>query len=163
VLLRQVIEWYAVPPGGFASCSAWHFELTDKTRAYVIKRAHDSDGCLIEGHSHDDPDPPALSASDLFGFREFVPHVWWRLHGRPYTALVVSQGGLDGFVWRRGPDDRSGSWASRPKEAWFGLLICLPCGGRVIWRSIRMSDRFARHMPPVLPASSKQTARFCRC
>lgn len=100
----HVVEWYAVPPEGFAFCSAWHFELTDETRAYVIKRAHDLDVSLIEAHSHDDPDPPAFSPSDLYGFREFVPHVWWRLKGRPYSALVVSAGGLDGFAWRDGPD-----------------------------------------------------------
>lgn len=100
----RVVEWYAVPPEGFAFCSAWHFELSDETRAYVIKRAHDLDACLIEAHSHDDPDTPAFSPSDLYGFAEFVPHVWWRLKGRPYSALVISPGGLDGFVWRQGPD-----------------------------------------------------------
>ena len=100
----RVVEWYAVPPEGFAFCSAWHFELSDETRAYVIKRAHDLDASLIEAHSHDEPDPPAFSPSDLYGFTEFVPHVWWRLKRRPYSALVVSPGGLDGFVWRQRPD-----------------------------------------------------------
>lgn len=100
----RVVEWYAVPPEGFAFCSAWHFELSDETRAYVIKRAHDLDASLIEAHSHDDPDAPAFSPSDLYGFSEFVPHVWWRLKGRPYGAMVVSPGGLDGFVWRQGPN-----------------------------------------------------------
>jgi len=100
----RVFDWYAVPPEGFAFCSAWHFELSDQTRGFVIKRAHDLGACMIEVHSHDDPDPPAFSPSDLYGFREFVPHVWWRLKGRPYGALVVSPGGLDGLVWRQGPD-----------------------------------------------------------
>ena len=100
----RVMEWYAVPPDGFAFCSAWHFELSDETRAYAIKRAHDLGASLIEVHSHDDPDPPAFSPSDLYGFSEFVPHVWWRLKARPYSAVVVSPGGLDGFVWRNGAD-----------------------------------------------------------
>lgn len=100
----RVIEWYAVPPEGFAFCSAWHFELSDETQAYVIKRAHDLDASLVEVHSHHCPAPPAFSPSDLYGFEEFVPHVWWRLKGRPYCAIVVSPGGLDGFVWQQGPD-----------------------------------------------------------
>lgn len=101
----RVLEWYPVPPDGFTFCSAFHFELSDETRAYVIKRAHDLDACLIEVHSHDDPFPPAFSPSDLYGFDEFVPHVWWRLKGRPYVAVVVAAGGLDGFVWRTAPNE----------------------------------------------------------
>lgn len=99
----RVLDWYPVPPEGFAFCSAYHFELTDETRSHVIKRAHDLGASLVEVHSHDDPEPPAFSSSDLFGFDEFVPHVWWRLKGRPYMAIVVAPGGLDGLTWREGP------------------------------------------------------------
>ena len=100
----RAIEWQPVLPGGFSFCSAYHFELADDTRVRVIKRAHDLGACLVELHSHLDPDPPAFSPSDLSGFVEFVPHVWWRLKCRPYMAIVVSAGGLDGLVWRTGPD-----------------------------------------------------------
>jgi len=95
----RAVDWYAVPPGGFLFCSAWHFELSDETRGLVIKRAHDLGVSLIEVHSHIDPEPPAFSPSDLYGFEEFVPHVWWRLRGRPYAAFVMSAGGLDGLAW----------------------------------------------------------------
>lgn len=100
----HVLDWYPVPPAGFAFCSAYHFELTDETRALVIKRAHDLRASLVEVHSHDDSDPPAFSPTDLLGFEEFVPHVWWRLKGLPYLAVVVARGGLDGLTWRKGPD-----------------------------------------------------------
>src|SRR3954471_15005838 len=35
------IEWFPVPPEGFLVQLPYHFELTDQSRARVIKRAHD--------------------------------------------------------------------------------------------------------------------------
>lgn len=99
----EVIDWYAVPVEGFAFSSAYHFELTDETRARVIKHAHDLQASLVEIHSHICEGPAAFSPSDLIGFSEFVPHVWWRLKGRPYFALVASIGGIDGLCWIDGP------------------------------------------------------------
>lgn len=99
-----VIDWYAVPSEGFAFRSAYHFDLTDETRALIIKRAHDLDASLVEAHSHLGDRPPAFSPSDLFGFHEFVPHVWWRLKAKPYFALVISEGGVDGLAWIDGPE-----------------------------------------------------------
>ena len=93
------VEWFPVPPEGFASRSRFHFELSDSTRAAVIKRAHDLRASLIEFHSHHGPWPAEFSASDWAGFEEFVPHVRWRLRGRPYAAVVVTLTGFDAFVW----------------------------------------------------------------
>lgn len=100
----EVIDWYPVPSSGFASSSAYHFELTDETRGLVIKRAHDLNACLVEAHSHLGSIPPAFSPSDMHGFREWVPHVWLRLKGKPYFAVVISPGGIDGLAWLKGPD-----------------------------------------------------------
>ncbi len=97
------VEWLPVPPDGFASRSAVHFELTDEIRAGVIKRAHDLGASLVEFHSHTGPWPAGFSASDILGFREFVPHVWWRLKGRPYLAVVVTASGFDAVAWVTGP------------------------------------------------------------
>ena len=80
------VEWLPVPPEGFAARSRFHFELNDATRAAVIKRAHDLRASLIEFHSHHGPLPAEFSASDWAGFEEFVPHVRWRLRGRPYAG-----------------------------------------------------------------------------
>lgn len=100
----RCVEWFPVPPGGFASRSPFHFELSDTTRAAVIKRAHDLNTSLIEFHSHTGAWPVRFSPSDWRGFEEFVPHVWWRLKGRPYAAVVVAATGFDGLVWSTGPD-----------------------------------------------------------
>jgi hypothetical protein len=90
---------YLVPSGGFSIQSAYHIELNDQTRAMVIKRAHDLNACLIEFHSHLSYEEPRFSGSDIAGFSEFVPHVRWRLKGRPYAAVVVSKSGFDALVW----------------------------------------------------------------
>lgn len=100
----RCVDWYAVPPPGFISQSRFHVELTDETRALVIKRAHDLRASLVEFHSHVGSAPARFSASDALGFQEFVPHVRWRLKGRPYLAVVVAKSGFDGFVWSDGLD-----------------------------------------------------------
>lgn len=95
----ELIDWYAVPPTGFVTRSRYFLELTDETRSQVIKRAHDLQATLIEFHSHRSTRPAAFSPSDYAGFDEFVPHVWWRLKGRPYAAVVVAESSFDGIAW----------------------------------------------------------------
>jgi hypothetical protein len=34
-----------------------------------------------------------------------VPHLWWRLKGRPYAALVFGYESFDGVAWVASPDD----------------------------------------------------------
>ena len=92
-------EWYAVPPTGFLIQSADHIELGDEIRAVVIKRAHDLGACLVEFHSHLYSGEVGFSSSDLAGLKEFVPHVMWRLKGRPYAAVVVGKSGFDSLIW----------------------------------------------------------------
>lgn len=103
----RYVEWFPVPPEGFASRSSVHFELTDEIRARAIKRAHDLGASLVEFHSHTGDWPAGFSASDIIGFREFVPHVWWRLKGRPYIAVVVAPSGFDAVLWVTGPETPS--------------------------------------------------------
>ena len=95
----EQIEWYPVQPSGFVDRSWYHLELTDEVRAYVIKRAHDLGASIVEFHSHPGSRSAEFSNSDQRGFRDFVPHVWWRLRGRPYFAIVVSQNNFDGLAW----------------------------------------------------------------
>jgi proteasome lid subunit RPN8/RPN11 len=99
----RFIEWLAVPPDGFAVQLPYYFELTDETRTWIIKRAHDLGASVIEFHSHTGPWPAQFSPSDWSGFEEVVPHVWWRLKGRPYAAVVIARTGFDGFAWLTGP------------------------------------------------------------
>lgn len=99
----KCIEWTPILPEGFAHRSDLHLELSDETKAWAIKRAHDLQVSLIEFHSHAGAWPARFSPSDIYGFREFVPHVWWRLKGRPYAAVVVANSGFDGFAWMTDP------------------------------------------------------------
>ena len=100
----EYLEWYPVPATGFASRSAYYLELNDETRAKVIKRAHDLGASIVELHSHLGRGQAQFSPSDLAGFRDFVPHVLWRLKHLPYFAIVITRTGFDGFVWKCGPD-----------------------------------------------------------
>jgi len=95
----RVAELYAVPADGFDFQSDYHVALTDDVRGRVIKRAHDVGGCLVEAHSHADGEPVWFSGSDLRGFEDWVPHVRWRLRGRPYVALVFAGHAFDALVW----------------------------------------------------------------
>lgn len=104
----RVCEIYRVPEEGFVIQSDLHVSLTDDVRAHVIKRAWDLGGCLVEAHSHCGDAQPAFSRSDLVGFEEWVPHVRWRLRGRPYVALVFAGRSFDALVWER-PDARPSS------------------------------------------------------
>ena len=99
----RLVEWMPVLPKGFEIQSAYHIELTDETQAKVIKRAHDLGASMVELHSHLGLEPPRFSASDRYGFEEFVPHVWWRLQHKPYFAIVVGKAGWDGFAWMSDP------------------------------------------------------------
>ena len=93
------VEWLPVPPDGFVENSWFHLELTDEFRASVIKRAHDLGASIVEFHSHLGPQPARFSPFDRRGLREFVPHVRWRLRGRPYFAVVFAETGFDGLAW----------------------------------------------------------------
>jgi molybdopterin/thiamine biosynthesis adenylyltransferase len=50
----------------------------------------------------------AFSESDLLGFSDFVPHVYWRLRERAYVALVMTPTDFDSLVWRESPDAPAG-------------------------------------------------------
>lgn len=99
----EYIEWSPIPQSGFVCRSPYYFELTDEARGSVIKRAHDLGSSLVEFHSHIGSGPAKFSPSDHMGFEDFVPHVWWRLKGRPYAAIVVSEGSFDGLIWSSNP------------------------------------------------------------
>jgi hypothetical protein len=100
----QFVEWLPVPSEGFIIQTRSHIELKDEVKASAIKRAHDLEASLVEMHSHLGRWPAAFSISDFLGFKEFVPHVWWRLKGRPYLALVVCRSGFDGLAWIDNPN-----------------------------------------------------------
>jgi hypothetical protein len=88
-----------VDAAGFAVQTSFHISLADETRAELIRWAWDAGASLVEVHSHSGRTPAAFSASDLSGFAEWVPHLWWRLSGRPYLAIVTAGSSFDGLAW----------------------------------------------------------------
>jgi hypothetical protein len=108
-----VVFWafdlYLVPPEEFQFQSGYHISLTDDGLARVIKMAWDKEAALVDLHSHVSGLHPAqFSPSDQYGFREWVPHIWWRLKGRPVLAVVVSPSSFDALVWRVSPNKPEG-------------------------------------------------------
>jgi hypothetical protein len=101
----RFLDWLALKADNFAAQHDVYLELRDEMRGSLIKRAHDLNASLVEFHSHPGPYPAQFSPSDLAGFREFVPHVWWRLRGRPYVAVVVAPSGFDALAWLTSPND----------------------------------------------------------
>jgi hypothetical protein len=87
-----------IPEGGFESRSDFYLVLRDEMKAEIIKWAWDEGASLVEAHSHAFG-PARFSPSDIDGFDEWVPHLWWRLRGRPYGALVVAEGTFDALAW----------------------------------------------------------------
>lgn len=87
----------------FAAQHADYLELGDEARVRVIKAAHSRAASLVEFHSHVGTWPAEFSVSDRLGLEETVPHMWWRLGGRPYVAVVMTQTGFDALVWIDGP------------------------------------------------------------
>lgn len=92
-------EWLPLHSQAFRVQSAGYLELTDETRASIIKKAHDTDSSIVEFHSHPLSSKASFSSSDISGLEEFVPHVMWRLKNRPYAAVVVSRFNFDSLFW----------------------------------------------------------------
>jgi hypothetical protein len=99
----NLVEWLPIDKNSFAHQSGYHIELADEMRPFLIKRAHDLQTSLVEFHSHPFSARAEFSPSDLAGLDEFVPHVWWRLKGRPYLAIVVTPTQFDALAWVTSP------------------------------------------------------------
>lgn len=104
VISFSYIGEYLVPDSGYCFRSGYHLDLAEHVQAEVIKRAHDLQASLVELHSHIGHWPAKFSESDFSGFGEFVPHVWWRLKGAPYLAVVMTNSGFDGLAWVDKPE-----------------------------------------------------------
>jgi Prokaryotic homologs of the JAB domain len=100
----RLTDVYFVPPEQFIFQSGFHVRLSDEVRQYLIRRAWDSNACLVEAHSHPGPGAVDFSPSDLAGFEEWVPHLRWRLKRRPYAALVFGYESFDALAWIDGAD-----------------------------------------------------------
>jgi hypothetical protein len=103
-LLRK---WRPMPPEAFEFQSHYHVTLRDEVRPEIIKWAWDAGACLVEVHSHGDSGSARFSSSDIWGLEEWVPHVRWRLRGRPYAAIVTAGDSFDALAWLDGAGEPS--------------------------------------------------------
>lgn len=92
-------DMYVATSDDFEIHSAYHIELKDEVKGKVIRQAHNLGASIVEVHSHVDQLSARFSYSDWSGFSEFVPHVMWRLKGKPYIALVYTPSSFDALVW----------------------------------------------------------------
>ena len=99
LLLIHIIEWMPLKHSDFQHQYGNYLELSNNTRARIIKNAHKTNTLLVEFHSHPFPYPASFSHADICGLNEFVPHVMWRLPNRPYLAIVVAPSGYDALAW----------------------------------------------------------------
>lgn len=101
--LLRLRGWQPVQADGLKYQSDVHVSLTEATQTEIIRWAWDNGAGLVEAHSHGGKGPACFSPSDLSGFAEWVPHVWWRLQRRPYVAMVVAGSTFDGLAWISAP------------------------------------------------------------
>lgn len=92
-------DLYIIPPDEVLYEDT-HVTVGDDHRQSVLEWATSRGDMLVEAHSHGSlGDPVAFSDLDLRGFDSWVPHVRWRLGGRPYAALVFGSTTIDGLAW----------------------------------------------------------------
>lgn len=99
-----VSDIYLVPPDELVFESRCHAEVSEQAQAKIIKMASDRRLLLGEIHSHPGcRRDTSFSPSDLAGFDDFVPHIFWRLHAKQYVALVFGDSDFDGLAWLDDP------------------------------------------------------------
>lgn len=102
----MVDDYFCVPPSELVYESEYHAEISAGAQAEAIKSAWDKKCHLGEIHTHPfSIEGTTFSYSDTTGFREFVPHVWWRLRGGPYVAMVFGQKDFDALIWKQDPEN----------------------------------------------------------
>jgi len=101
--LFKVSEWLPISSAELEYQGAYHISLSDDKRAKIIKWASDNSSSIIEIHSHIGASAASFSASDMFGFSEWVPHIFWRLQSKPYAAIVISKNSFDSLAWIDSP------------------------------------------------------------
>ena len=141
---RAVSLELIVPPD-FESRSDYHLSLAEGVGGRLIRIAFQRGLSLVEIHSHGPRGRPKFSPSDRHGFDEWLPHVWWRLKGRPYAAIVKGGDAWDALAWFESPttpepvtallikDESIGELASGAEAerriSTTGSSIETPCGG----------------------------------
>jgi hypothetical protein len=100
----ELRDWRPVDADGFELRTDYHVTLSEQTQQDVIQWAWQANLCLVEAHSHGSFELAEFSASDMYGFGVWVPHLFWRLTRRPYGALVLAGHSIDGLCWLDNPN-----------------------------------------------------------
>lgn len=97
----EVVDQVLIPRDeAHADSYSMEWDLSDEVRSRIFKQAKSLDAKLVEVHSHPfSKHDVGFSGIDTDGLAEFVPHVWWRLGGGPYGALVMGKNCYDALVW----------------------------------------------------------------
>lgn len=139
-------DHYLATPNDFRIHSEFHVELTDEARSRILKRAWDTGTTPIELHSHPaDLWGAMFSQSDMYGFKDFVPHCRWRLRGLPYLAIVVSPAGTDALAWV----DKSGDAVALTAICAGGEQVVIPTN-QTINNTSPFNLKESRHGPGTL-------------
>ena len=101
----RLVDVRRMQSADFDHQSAFHVGLADHVRPELIAWAWERDLCLVEAHTHVGNEPVCFSPTDVSGLAAWVPHVSWRLRGRPYAALVFGELTVDGVAWTSGVHD----------------------------------------------------------
>lgn len=101
--VMDVQDFYIVPAHEYDCQYEFHVSLKEECQSKIIKKAWDKKLSIGEIHSHPASMRAKFSATDISGFQDFVPHIWWRLKKGPYFALVISQYEIDALAWIKGP------------------------------------------------------------
>ena len=86
------------------SSGYYGIELGEDIWNRIMAKAFRLNASLIEAHSHPFSEKNVgFSQYDMKGFKELVPHLWWRMGGVPYGALVFGQRDFDALFWTENP------------------------------------------------------------
>jgi hypothetical protein len=95
----KILDWRLVRAKEELDGAVFHVTLDNEVQTEMIQWAFSTGRCLIEAHSHGTLWPAEFSRTDVLGLDEWVPHVRWRLRGRPYAALVTGGIDFDALAW----------------------------------------------------------------
>jgi hypothetical protein len=124
----DIVEVQAMGGRDIASRSDRHVELREDVRPALIRSASDRGLSLIEAHSHGPRGHAAFSPSDMRGFHDWVPHLWWRLGGMPYAALVMAGEAWDGLAWISSPTEAQPVCAIEVSQDAADMRLIVPSG-----------------------------------
>jgi hypothetical protein len=96
----KVEDVYLIPPEAWDVQKSYYLELSQTEKVKIMLMARKRNCHLIECHSHRSRyGMKFFSPSDIYGLKEFITYVRWKLPGKKYGALVWTKKSLYGELW----------------------------------------------------------------